>query len=129
MIRWKSLTLGAVAFLASHALESANWSAFDPGAAYSPWFLNSGRAVVFTAACLLAAAAIEGIVAASTWRDAIVRGGNIAAGAFVAMCIVLLARGPGTLFPIALALGGLVAAASSIAGALIGSGVRTASRP
>ena len=39
-----------------------------------------------------------------------VRGVNIAAGAVVAMAVVLVAAGPGTLFPIALAIGAAVAA-------------------
>src|SRR3954471_1988277 len=102
MTRWKSATLGATAFLASHALEVLEWPAFDPGGAYRPWFLNSGRAVLFTAAWLFAAAAVEGTVAATDGRDAMARGAGLAAGAVVAMIAVLFSAGPGTIFPIAL---------------------------
>jgi hypothetical protein len=53
-----------------------------------------------------------------------VRGGNVAAGAIVAMIIVIIAVGPGTLFPIALAIGAVIAVISAVSGALIGWSVR-----
>lgn len=118
------MIVGGVAFLLSHALVVFGWASFDPGGRYRPWFLNAGRAVLFTAICLLAAAAVEAAIAASTRRDAVVRGANVAAGAVVAMIIVIVAVGPGTLFPIALAIGAAIAAISAVSGALIGWSVR-----
>ena len=99
MIRLKSVVVGGAAFLVSHALEVFGWASFDPGGAHRPWFLNAGAAVAFTAVLLLAAAALEGAVAATDRRDAIVRGLNVAAGAVVAMIVVIVAAGPGKLVP------------------------------
>lgn len=123
MIRWKSIVVGAVAFLSCHAIEVVAWPSFDPAGAYKPWFLNSARAVALTAVWLTTAAAIEGAAAASDWRTSINRGINVALGAFAAMVVVILAAGPGTIFPIALAFGAGIAAASSIAGSLVGGGL------
>jgi hypothetical protein len=126
MVRWKktSAMVGALAFLASHVLEVVEWPAFDPGGAYRPWFLNSGRAVLFTAVWLFAAAAVEGAVAATGRRDAIARAASLAVGAVAAMMAVLFWSGPGTIFPIALAFGAAIAGGSALAGSLIGWGVR-----
>jgi hypothetical protein len=128
MLRWKSMVVGGLAFLVSHALEVVEWRAFDPAGAHRPWFLNAGGAVLFTASWLVAAAAVEGAVAARDPRDAIGRGAQIAAGAIVAMIVVILFVGPGTLFPIAVAIGAVVAAVAAVSGALIGWGLRRLSR-
>jgi hypothetical protein len=118
-----SVVLGASAFLASHALEVVEWQAFDPRLAYKPWFLNSGRAVLFTAAWLFAAATVEGAVAAVDRLDAVARGVSLAAGALIAMVVVIFWAGPGTIVPIALAFGAAIAAIAAVAGSLIGWGV------
>src|SRR3954449_6444481 len=123
-----SAATGASAFLASHMLEVAEWPAFDAAGAYKPWFLNSGRAVLFTAVWLFAAAAVEGAVAAVDRRDALVRGATLAGGAVAAMAVVMLWAGPGTIFPIALAFGAAIAGASGVAGMLAGRGARRAAR-
>jgi len=124
MIKPKLLFLGAATFLAAHAVEAAAWSAWFYGV-YAPWFLNSGRAVAFTAASLMAAAAIVAIVSDSRlpW---LVAGLNLAVGAVGAMIVVLFTVGPGTLFPIAIATGAAVVGVSSLAGALAGLAVRYA---
>ena len=112
MIRWKNAVLGAVVFVAAHLVLWAGWREwFRPGGDFPPWFLNSGRAVVLTAVLLFIAGAL-------------VASGNLAAGAIVAMCVVLALTGPGTLFPIALTIGAGVAVISSAAGALAGSAIR-----
>jgi hypothetical protein len=128
MIRWKSVAFGAVAFLSGHALEVAEWPSFAPASPFKPWFLNSGRAAALIAAWLFTAAAIEGIAARSPWREAISRGWNIALGATLAMGAVLYASGPGTLAPIALAIGAAIAAASAICGVLLGAALTHGSR-
>jgi len=125
MIKPKLLFLGAATFLAAHGVEATAWSRWFYGV-YAPWFLNSGRAVAFTTASLMAVAAIVAIVSNSRlpW---LVAGLNLAAGAVGAMIVVLFAVGPGTLFPIAIAIGAAVVGVSSLAGALAGRAVRYAS--
>jgi hypothetical protein len=117
MMRWTSLMLGAATFLATYAVERAAWSWFGP--ANPPWFLNSGRAAAFTAGCVLVAGLLAGAFARDR-DDGLVHGGNVAAGAALAMVLVLfLGPGPGTIFPIALAFGAVVVAASSFVGVLL----------
>ena len=53
MFRLTSFLSGAAAFTAAHAVEVIAWrDVFAPAGDYAPWFLNAGRAVAFTAACL-----------------------------------------------------------------------------
>jgi hypothetical protein len=124
MIRPKLLFLGAATFLATHAVEAAGWREWFYGL-YAPWFLNSSRAVALTAASLMVVGAIVavGIRDRRMW---LVAGLNLAAGASAAMIIVLFAVGPGTLFPIAIAIGAIVLGISSVAGAVAGAAVRYA---
>jgi hypothetical protein len=122
MIRWKSALLGAGSFVIAHLVEAAWWVTWFRGV-YAPWFLNSGRAVAFTAGCQFLASAI---VSDADLREALVRGTSIAAGAVTAMVVVLAIVGPGNLFPIAIAIGAMVLAAVSLAGALAGSAFRRA---
>jgi hypothetical protein len=122
MVRWRSLVCGALAFAVAHWLEAATWrERFMPGGEYPPWFLNSGRAVVFTAAVLFIAAASVGARTRGAIRDALLDAGNLTAGALAAMIVVLAVSGPGTIFPIALAIGTTIAAVAAVAGALAGS--------
>ena len=129
MIRWKSLLLGAATFAAAHAVQAAAWTTWFHGV-YAPWFLNSGRAVAFTAACLLVAGMIVGL-GTRTQRESIVAGCNLAAGAVVGMAIVLLVTGAGgNLFPIAFVVGTVVISVSSVGGALAAWAMRSVlSRP
>lgn len=119
------MVIGAAAFGAAHAVEAAAWrSAFAPGSPVGPWFLNSGRAVAFTAACLFVAAAASSALARRGRQPprAVLQTGLMqAAGAVLAMTAVLAAVGFGTIFPIALAAGGLVAVLACVAGAFLGS--------
>ena len=119
MVRWKSVVLGVTVFSAAHLVLMARWREwFEPGGDFPPWFLNSGRAVAFTASCLFIAGLGVGLATPGLVRESMVTGGNIAAGAIVAMCVVLALTGPGTLFPIALTIGAGIAVASCVAGAL-----------
>jgi len=119
MIRWTSVLVGGAAFLAAHLVQTLAWQTWFHGA-YDPWFLNSGRAVAFTAALLVVAGAI---VSAADRRESIIRGANAAAGALAAMIVMLAVVGPGNLFPIVIAFGAVIAIASTAAGALAGWGV------
>ena len=119
MIRWKGLLLGAAAFLAAHLVVRARWTDWF-GGRHEPWFLNSGTAVAFTAACLF----VAGIAATVAFArgdpdDRMVYAVNVAAGAVLAMASVLLIVGPGTIFPIALAIGAAIALFSAAAGAVV----------
>ncbi len=118
-----AIAIGAATFLVAHAIEAAAWGWF--GGAHAPWFLNSGRAVAFTATCFFVAGALAG---AFIDRGTPVRlGAWIAGGGIVAAAIVLFWRvGPGNLFPIALAVGALVLVASSVAGTTASRALRRA---
>lgn len=120
MIGWKDIIAGGLTFLVAHVIEVEAWPWFDPAGTSTPWFLNAGRAVAFTAASLLLAGVIASAVTSPSRQGTIAHGCNIALGAIVAMTIVLFAKGPGTLFPIALALGAVIAVASSVCGAMVG---------
>ena len=122
MIKPKLLFLGAATFVAAHAVEVAGWRDWFHGV-YAPWFLNSGRAVAVTAGSLMVVAAIVALTV-SDRREWFVAGLSLAAGAAIAMAAVLFAVGPGTLFPIAIAIGAAVIAVSSAAGAFAGMAVR-----
>lgn len=124
MIRSKLLFLGAVTFLAAHAVEVAGWRSWFYGV-YAPWFLNSSRAVAVTAGALMIVGAIVALTTPDR-RGWLIAGLNLAAGAMAAMIVVLFSVGPGTLFPIAITIGAMVVAASSVAGALAGAAVRYA---
>ena len=124
MVRWRSVALGAAVFVAAHVVLTAGWREwFQPGGEFPPWFLNSGRAVAFTAGLLFIAGVLVGLGNRKAPRDAMVAGASLAAGAIVAMCAVLAVTGPGTLFPIALAIGAGVIVVSCVAGALTASAV------
>ena len=106
-LKWKSVLVGSVAFVASHYVEVARWQTWF-GGEQAPWFLNDGnRAVLFMMACLFGAALVAGLLWARDARDAVVEGANVAGGAVIAMAVLLFMApwGPGTLFPIALAIG------------------------
>jgi hypothetical protein len=120
-LRWRSLTIGGAAFAASHVVVVSKWTTWFGGGAWEPWFLNDGgRAVLFTALCLFAAALIVSLLWARGALDSIVHGLNVAAGAAAAMIVVLAAFvGLGTIFPIVLAAGGLVAFASTFVASVL----------
>ena len=119
MIRWKNAALGAAVFGAAHLVLTARWRDwFTPGGDFPPWFLNSGRAVALTAALLFVASVVVGLATRGPARESIVAGGNLAAGAIVSMCVVLMLTGPGTLFPIALTIGAGIIVFNCLAGVL-----------
>jgi hypothetical protein len=116
MMRWTSLVLGAATFLAAHAVEAVMWTAwFSPE--FKPFFTNSGRAIAFTTACVLIAGLLAGLSARDR-RDALIHAGNVTAGAAIAMTGLLFWAGPGTIFPIVMALGTGILAVGSFLGAL-----------
>ena len=111
MARPIGFAIGLLVFAGAHAIEVAMWNPWF-GGAHDPWFLNSGRAMVFTMSCLFGASLIAGGLR--------VPGLMIAAGAAVAMAAVLMWGGGSTLFPIVFGIGGMFIALSSLVGAFIG---------
>ena len=114
---------GAIAFAAAHAIEASHWPDWFRGS-YEPWFLNSGRAALFTLALVFV---VSAAVAALTRSPPPVRGVSAGGGACIAMAVLLFSGpGPGTIFPIVLVLGGAALLCSSLAGAWAGAVIRRA---
>jgi hypothetical protein len=116
--------IGLLTFAGAHAIEVAMWSAWF-GGAHEPWFLNAGSAAGFTLGCVFIASGIVSMCHASVRRG---RGVTLGLGAVAAMTIVLFLKqgGPGTIFPIVLAVGGGFLLVSSTLGAWIGREARRA---
>ena len=128
MVRWRGVVVGALTFMGAHAVLLAGWrSWFEPGGAHALWFLNSGRGVAFTVACLVAGSALAAALSRDrTLREQITTGTAFAAGAVLAMASVLFAGDAGTIFPIVLVFCAVIALASGVAGAVAGGAVRGA---
>lgn len=117
--RWMQFASGFAGFAAAHVIEAAKWRDWFQGQ-YAPWFLNSGRAVLFTSICLF----IVGAVATIRSTRPFALGLLVGAGAAAAMVVILFGGGnAGTIFPIVVATGGAVVVASAVAGALAGAAV------
>ena len=121
--------LAAHAAVGAGVFAAAQFALFassgEPGATdASGWFLNRGLNVLVMMSAMAAAAA--GVTLAATSVPAWYSAGAVAAGAVVVMAATLFTIGPGSIFPIVIAVGALVLAIASGAGALIGRGVRRA---
>lgn len=121
-LRWRAVLYGAAAFLIAHTIERIWWTSFfaSGGAAHSAWFLNSGRAVLFTAISVAVAGLVVGRMV-SDRRDLIAGAASAAGGAIAAMIVVLFTIGPGTIFPLVIIIGGALVIAGTFAGALAAS--------
>ena len=113
---------GLMTFVAAHEVEVLKWAAWFGSAAHEPWFLNSGRAVAFTMACLFVSSLISGWLRLSVL--------TIVAGAATAMTVVLFLKegGPGTIFPIVIAVGTVFMLAIGALGVWTGGEVRGLAR-
>lgn len=119
----KLLLAGAAVFVAVHYVLAAKQQAWF-GGRDPPWFMNSMGTVRFT----IATFAVAGLLASLPRRRgqpleaALAAGGWIAVGAAVPMVVRLFTMpgGPGNLFPIAIAIGFIVIAFGSEAGAAVG---------
>jgi hypothetical protein len=76
------------------------------------WFLDDGRSAGVTLGALFVAGLIT-----SERQSPLSSGLGVAVGACAAMAVVLFRRGPGTIFPLVLAVGGTLVIAFSVAGA------------
>jgi hypothetical protein len=117
---------GFVTFVVAHAIEVATWSGWFHGTA-EPWFLNDGRAALLTIGAVTLTSAVMAALVGSTLAGGV----SVAAGAFVAMTVVLFLKpgGPGTIFPIVLVAGGAFLLLGSVLGAWAGTRVRRVIRP
>ena len=108
--------IGAAVFVLSHAIEAAAWSVF--AGAFAPWFLNSGRAVLFTAALFFVAGIVVGVF---TDRSRCVEFGLFLGLGGVSASVVGLSWwiGAGNLFPIVILVGALVLGLASVAGTTV----------
>jgi hypothetical protein len=84
------------------------------------WFLNSGDNVAIVALTLAAGAAALALSAS----DVILRAAMFAAGAINAMAATLFLIGPGNIFPIVIAIGGVIVILAVGCGTAVGSIVR-----
>ena len=57
MLHAIGFVVGAIAFWAAHGVEAAHWHDWFHGE-YEPWFLNSGRGILFTMGCVWLASAL-----------------------------------------------------------------------
>jgi hypothetical protein len=127
-MNWKYPLVGAVTFVGFHQGLAATWQTwFGGGGGHSPWFLN-------TFAAVLAAALVFFVVSLATSalipepRVEVTSLGacQLVAGAALPMIATLAAlpEGPGSLAPIAIAIGIIVLLVPSVAGALAGYAAR-----
>ena len=96
---------GALAFLVADAVEATYWGWFAGNVQVTPWFLNAGRAVLFTGLCVFAVAVAVGATVRRPLEKALLCV-CVTGGACAAMAGVLFMRGPGNIFPIVLVIGG-----------------------
>ena len=114
--RVAGVVIGLVTFLATHLVLVAKWTSWFHGQ-YEPWFLNTTSAVQFTVACVFAVSLIAGLFSTS--------GVFLWVGAVIAMMVVMsFPPGPGTLWPIAMAIGGFMLAVAILSGNMLGLGIQ-----
>jgi hypothetical protein len=94
------------------------------------WWLNSGRGVAITSTVLVLLAAASGFLIRSgpLSRDRAVAAAALWTGANIGIAVVLFIVGPGTVFPIVLAIGAGISAAAVGAGSAIGAVLSMVSR-
>jgi hypothetical protein len=112
-----SVMVGALAFLAIHFIEVQKWATWF-GGVHQPWFLNDQTATDFTLISLFVLSIIAGgFYLTGPW---------IVSGVLVGMIVALFSQsdGPGTLFPIVLAIGTVFALIVCWPGAFIGKELR-----
>jgi hypothetical protein len=115
---------GAIAFATTQYLLIASSGGSTATMEGGPgWFLNTGTSLAIVTGVLATASALVTAVMrpSNVWPAA----GAFALGASVAMAVALFIVGPGTIFPIVIAIGGLCIAIAAIAGAYAGVAVRS----
>jgi hypothetical protein len=114
---WLLLLSGAATFLAAHATEMAAQIGGP-----DPWFISAAPSALLTTAAMLLVALVVGAQTAGALVEAFLGGIFLAVGAAVPLIGTLFThpRGPGNLFPIAIAIGVSVLAVSCVVGAIGG---------
>jgi hypothetical protein len=117
------IATGALAFAATQFLMFVRAGDAPITLDGSGWFLNSGVGVALVAGVLAGACAVLAVVTPKSrmWQVS----GAFAAGAIAAMIVSLLVIGPGTLFPIVIAIGGGLIVIAALAGGAVGSSARS----
>jgi hypothetical protein len=111
-----AVVIGALTFAITHVVLVVKWTSWFHGQ-FEPWFLNTASATQLTLACLFVTSLIAGLFEIS--------GLFVWLGAAIAMVVVMsLPPGPGTLWPIAMAIGGFMLALAILSGSMLGLGVR-----
>lgn len=118
------IVAGSVAFAAAQLLLFllAGQSA-APSIESSAWFLNSGRGVLITTIVLALAAAAMGF--GSSPPGVLKTAAAFSGGAAAAMVFVLFALGPGTIFPLVIAIGTAIISVAAVTGVALARGVRS----
>ena len=112
--------IGALTFVATQVVLATKWTSWFHGQ-FEPWFLNTTSASQFTLACFFVVSLIAGVCD--------LFGGSVWVGAVIAMVAVLFTPpGPGTLWPIAMAIGGFMLAVAILSGNMLGLGIRYLTR-
>jgi len=91
-----------------------------PGIQDAGWFVNSGTGVGAVALAFALAGALVGIARKRSINEAAM----VAAGAAVAMTLILFSIGPGTIFPIVLVFGTVILGGATATGLGLGMAVR-----
>lgn len=114
-----ALLIGAAVFVLAQGwlLEHAAPMA---GVEHSGWFLNSGLGVRVISRTFIVTGILAGLLRHGGLMDAAL----IAAGAVLAMTIVLFSIGPGTIFPIVVAFGTAAVFGATGIGAVVGVAAR-----
>ena len=116
-----SFVVGVSAFALLQLFLKATWSKwFGWQKVSEAWFLNSGRSALLTIAVLFAAAVGLGVVVHRLQRRWAPAATAMALGVCAAMCAILIAMGPGNIWPIVLVIGGIVTAVPVILGVWAG---------
>jgi hypothetical protein len=112
------MATGALAFAATQFLMFVRVGDAPIVLDGSGWFLNSGVGVALVVGVLAGACAVLAVATpqSNVWRVS----GAFAGGAIAAMIVSLFAIGPGTLFPIVIAIGGGLIVIAALAGGAVG---------
>jgi hypothetical protein len=117
------MATGALAFAATQFLLSVRAGDVPITLDGSGWFLNSGGGVALVVGVLAGACAV--LTAATPQSSMWQVSGAFAAGAINAMIVSLFVIGPGTLFPIVIAIGGGLISIAALVGGAVGFSVRS----
>ncbi len=88
------------------------------------WFLNSGGAILVTAASLFVAAIVVGLLASSLQLHWLRSAVAMSVGVVVTMCVMLFVKGPGTIWPLVIFMGAVFTVPPILVGTAVGVGLQ-----